>query len=59
MLNKFVEYVSTKNRTKKMNIALEYLKNDDMKIMDLGVDPTVNGNTNYFEKFYFFIICIK
>lgn len=52
LLNKFVERVSTKNRTKKMNIALEYLKDKNTSILDLGVDPTVNGNTNYFEKWF-------
>jgi hypothetical protein len=51
MLEKFKSKVSTKNRIKKYSFAVSYIKKDDV-ILDIGVDPTLGGTTNYFEKFY-------
>jgi len=43
--------VSNKNRESKYKIAKKFIKNGD-SILDIGVDPTLSFNTNYFEKMY-------
>lgn len=43
------EKVSTKNRKRKFELALSFIKEND-SIIDIGVDPSLGGTTNYFEK---------
>jgi hypothetical protein len=50
-MRKFKEKISTKNRKRKFEFALTHIKEDDT-IIDIGVDPTLDGNTNYFEKWF-------
>jgi hypothetical protein len=45
------QQVSTQNRKRKFDLALSYIKENDT-IIDIGVDPTLGGNTNYFEKWF-------
>jgi len=39
------------NRRRKFELAQSLIKSTD-EIIDIGVDPSVDGNTNYFEKLY-------
>jgi len=43
--------ISNNNRSKKFDIALKLIKDNDT-IIDIGVDPSINGITNYFEKWF-------
>lgn len=51
MLGKLKTYISNKNRGRKYLMATSLVKEDDT-IIDIGVDPTLGGNTNYFEKWF-------
>ncbi|MCX7710986.1 MAG: class I SAM-dependent methyltransferase [Clostridia bacterium] len=51
MLQRIKSYLSTKNRKKKFGLAMTYIKPGD-EIIDIGVDPCINGNVNYFEKWF-------
>lgn len=51
MLKKLKETISTRNRMRKFKSVCEHIYPDD-KIIDIGVDPSLGGNTNYFEKWY-------
>lgn len=50
-MKKLKEKISTKNRRKKFELAMSLINLND-SIIDIGVDPTLDGNTNYFEKWY-------
>jgi hypothetical protein len=45
------EKVSTKNRKRKFELALSFIKKND-SIIDIGVDTSLGGTTNYFEKWF-------
>ena len=51
MINKLKSYISNKNREKKYQKAISLVKENDA-IIDVGVDPWLGGNTNYFEKWF-------
>ena len=50
-LKRLKEAVSTKNRQRKFELALSFIKEND-SIIDIGVDPSLGGTTNYFEKWF-------
>ena len=43
--------ISNQNRRKKFLLALSLIKANNT-VIDIGVDPSLGGNTNYFEKWY-------
>ncbi len=43
--------VSTQNRKRKFDFAMSFIKRNDT-VIDIGVDPTLGGTTNYFEKWF-------
>ena len=43
--------ISNRNREKKFKIAMSLINNNDT-VIDIGVSPSLGGNTNYFEKWY-------
>lgn len=51
MIRKLKKYISNKNRGRKYLMATSFVKENDT-IIDIGVDPTLGGNTNYFEKWF-------
>ncbi len=50
-MKKLKHKISNRNRQRKFNLAMTLIGADDT-IIDIGVDPTNGGNTNYFEKWY-------
>ena len=50
-MKKLKRIISNQNRRKKFELALSFIKNNDT-IIDIGVDPSLGGNTNYFEKWF-------
>lgn len=50
-MEKLKQKISDKNRRKKFDLAMSLIKENDT-IIDIGVDPTLDGNTNYFEKWF-------
>lgn len=51
MIRKLKTIISDSNRRKKYQMAISLIKKNDT-IIDIGVDPTLGGNTNYFEKYF-------
>lgn len=51
MIHKLKYKISNKNRLRKYQLAVSLINNKDT-IIDIGVDPSLGGNTNYFEKFF-------
>lgn len=51
MINTFKKKVSDNNRLKKYKLAASFIK-DNNKVIDIGIDPSLNDNINYFEKLY-------
>lgn len=51
MISKLKTYISDSNRFRKFQMAISKIKVGD-KIIDIGVDPHMGGNTNYFEKWF-------
>ena len=51
MISKLKWHISNKNRCAKYLLAKKYIKIED-RILDIGIDPTLSTNTNYFEKMY-------
>lgn len=51
MIRKLKVHISDTNRRKKYQMATSLINQKDT-IIDIGVDPALGGNTNYFEKFY-------
>lgn len=51
MIRKLKKNVSDSNRRKKYQLAVSFINENDT-VIDIGVDPTLGGNTNYFEKFF-------
>lgn len=51
MLQNIKVKISTNNRRRKFDLVMHHINADDT-IIDIGVDPTLGGNTNYFEKWY-------
>lgn len=51
MIGKLKTYISNKNRGRKYLMATSLIKESDT-VIDIGVDPTLGGNTNYFEKWF-------
>ena len=50
-MRKLKQMISNRNRRKKFELALSVIKAND-NIIDIGVDPSLGGNTNYFEKWF-------
>lgn len=50
-MKKLKEKVSSQNRKRKFELAMSLIQLND-SIIDIGVDPTLDGTTNYFEKWY-------
>ena len=50
-MKKIKEFISNQNRKRKFELAISYIQKEDT-IIDIGVDPSLGGNTNYFEKWY-------
>lgn len=50
-MKRLKQKISNRNREKKFKHAMSLIKNNDV-IIDIGVDPFLGGNTNYFEKWY-------
>lgn len=50
-MKKLKKKISDSNRRKKFNMAMSLIKDNDT-VIDLGVDPSLDGNTNYFEKWF-------
>lgn len=50
-MRKIKEKISNQNRRRKFELALSYIQIDDA-IIDIGVSTSLEGNTNYFEKWY-------
>lgn len=51
MIKKLKILISNKNRRRKYLLATSLIKENDT-VIDIGVDPTLGGNTNYFEKWF-------
>ena len=51
MIKKLKGDISYSNRVKKYQMATALIKKND-SVIDIGVDPGLGENTNYFEKFY-------
>lgn len=50
-MEKLKQKISNQNRRKKFELAQSLIKVNDT-IIDIGVDPWLGGNTNYFEKWF-------
>lgn len=51
MIERLKTYVSNSNRLRKYQLAVSQINGNDT-VIDIGVDPTLGGNTNYFERFF-------
>ena len=50
-MRRLKQILSDRNRKKKFELAQSLIKPNDT-IIDIGVDPWLGGNTNYFEKWF-------
>ncbi|MGB4416002.1 MAG: methyltransferase domain-containing protein [Paludibacter sp.] len=50
-MRNIIEKISTQNRKRKFKLAISYIQRDD-EIIDIGADPGLGGNINYFEKWF-------
>ena len=50
-MKKLKQKISNNNREKKFKLAMSLIKENDT-VIDIGVAPSIRGNTNYFERWY-------